>query len=82
MAELVPDGEIGVEIQLDEADAAQIAVGDAALLTLAGQEDENAIEGTVAEISAIAKSDKYTVRIRPETDMALPLGMGVGVRLS
>ena len=82
VAELVPDGEIGVEIQLDEADAAQIAVGDAALLTLAGQEDEDAIEGTVVEISAIAKSDKYTVRIRPETDMALPLGMGVGVRLS
>ena len=82
VAELVPDGEIGVEVQVDEADAAQIAVGDAALLTLAGQEDENAIEGTVAEISAIAKSDKYTVRIRPETDMALPLGMGVGVRLS
>ena len=82
VAELVPDGEIGVEVQVDEADAAQIAVGDAALLTLAGQEDENAIEGTVTEISAIAKSDKYTVRIRPETDMALPLGMGVGVRLS
>ena len=81
VAELVPDGEIGVEIQVDEADAARIAVGDAALLTLAGQEDEDAFGGTVVEISAIAQSDGYTVRIRPETDMPLPLGMGVGVRL-
>ena len=64
---------VGVVTQIDGAEYR--------VLTLAGQEDEDAFGGTVVEISAIAQSDGYTVRIRPETDMPLPLGMGVGVRL-
>lgn len=81
VAELVPDGEIGVEIQMDETEAARVSIGDAALLTLAGQEDEDAIPGTVVAIAGIAESDQYTVRIRPQTDQALPLNMSVGVRV-
>ena len=81
VAEIVPDGEIGVEIRVDEADAAKIRVGSAAQLIFAGQEDEDAVPGTVVEISAIADSGKYAVRIRPETDAALPLGMSVEARI-
>lgn len=80
VAELVPDGEVGVEIQVDETAAARISVGDAALLTLAGWEDDP-VPGTIVSVSAIAESDSYAVRLRPETDRALPLGMSVEVRL-
>lgn len=82
VAELVPDGEIGVEIRVDETDVAKIQIGSAAQLVLAGQEDEDAVAGAVVEISAIAESDQYAVRIRPATDAALPLGMSVEVRMA
>lgn len=81
VAEIVPDGEIGVEIQMDETDVAGIEIGSAVRLTFAGQEDGDAVNGTVVEISAIADSGEYTVRIRPETDAALPLGMSVEARI-
>lgn len=81
VAEIVPNGEIGVEIQVDETVAAHIAVGDAALLTFAGQEDDDATPGTVIDISSIAESDQYTVRIRPETELELPLAMSVEARI-
>ena len=79
VAEIVPNNAMGVEIQLDETAAAQIAVGDRVELVFAGHEDEDAVPGTVLGISGIAESEKYTVRIRPETDAALPLGMSVEV---
>lgn len=81
VAELVPEDGIGVEIEVDETDAARIAVGDSARLTFAGRESEEAVAGTVIEVSAIAESGKYAVRIRPETPQALPQGMSVEVRL-
>lgn len=81
VAEIVPDGEIGVEIRVDETDVAKIRVGSAAQLIFAGQEDEDAVSGTVVEISAIADSGEYTVRIRPETDAVLPLGLSVEARI-
>ena len=81
IAEIVPDGEIGVEIRMDETDAANIQIGSAAQLIFAGREDEDAVNGTVVEISAIADSGEYTVRVRPDTDAALPLGMSVKARI-
>ena len=81
VAEIVPDGEIGVEIRVDETDVAKLRVGSAARLVFAGQEEEDAVNGTVVEISAIAESGEYTVRIRPETDAALALGMSVEARI-
>ena len=81
VAEIVPDGEVGVELRADETAVACIAVGDTALLTLPGREDGEVISGTVTDISYIAESDGYAVRIRPETDQLLPLGMSVEVRL-
>ena len=82
VAEIVPDGEVGVEIRVDEADVAKIQIGSAARLTFAGQEDEDAVSGTVVEISAIADSGEYTVRIRPDAEAALPLGMSVEARIN
>lgn len=81
IAEIVPDGEVGVEIRVDETDVAKIQIGSAARLTFAGQEDEDAVSGTVVEISAIADSGEYAVRIRPDTDAALPLGLTVEARI-
>lgn len=80
IAEIVPDGEVGVEIQVDETAAATLQIGSAARLIFAGQE-EDAVRGTVVEVSAIADSGDYAVRIRPETDAALPLGMSVEARI-
>ncbi len=81
IAEIVPDGEVGVEIRVDEADVAKIQIGSAARLIFAGQEDEDAVSGTVVEISSIANSGEYTVRIRPDAEAALPLGMSVEARI-
>ena len=81
IAEIVPDGEIGVEIRADETAVAKISVGSAAQLIFAGREDEDAVPGTVVAISAIADSGEYAVRIRPEADASLPLGMSVEVRV-
>lgn len=81
VAEIVPADAVGVEAQVDETDAARIAVGDRVALTFAGREDEDATPGTVVGISYVAESDRYTVVIRPETDAALPLGMSVEVRV-
>ena len=81
VAEIVPADAVCVEAQVDETDAARIAVGDRVALTFAGREDEDATPGTVVGISYVAESDRYTVVIRPETDAALPLGMSVEVRV-
>lgn len=80
VAEIVPDDAVGVEIMVDETEAARIGVGDRVALTFAGYEDEDAAPGTVVDVSGIADSSQYTVYIRPETDAALPLGMHVEVR--
>ena len=79
IAEIVPEDTIGVEIRVDETAAAAIRPGDEALLTFAGSED--AVPGTVADVSAIADSGLYTVRVLPECREALSLGMGVEVRI-
>lgn len=81
VAELVPEDAICVEVQVDETVAARLSPGDAALLTFAGEEDEEASAGAVIDVSAIAESEMYTVRIRTEDTRALALGMRVEVRL-
>lgn len=80
VAEIVPDGAVGVEAQIDEADAAKLAVGDRVALTFAGYEDADAATGAVVAISGLADSGQYTVYIQPETDVPLPLGLSVEVR--
>ena len=81
IAEIAPEDALCVEVQVDEAAAARLSPGDAVLLTFAGQEDEDASAGTVIDVSAIAQSELYTVRIRPEAGAPLALGQRVSVRL-
>lgn len=81
IAEIVPEDAIGVEIRVDETAAAAIRPGDGALLTFADSGDEEAVPGTVADVSAIADSGLYTVRVLPERREALSLGMRVEVRI-
>lgn len=47
----------------------------------AGREEEEAERGIIVDISAIADSGLYTVRTRPESDKAPPLGMSVEARI-
>ena len=80
IGEIAPDEAVCIEVQVDETAAATIRVGDSTTMILASQEDEKPFAGTVTQISAIADSDQFTVRIKPETDQLLPLGMTVEVR--
>ena len=79
LAQLVPDGQVCVEIRLSEADAAQVSPGQRAELTPAGTEE--AIPGTVLDVAWVAGDGAYVARILPEEGSALPLGLGVTVRL-
>lgn len=81
VAELVPDGQVCVEIHVDEADANGISVGDSAALTPAGGDEADAIPGTVIDSEWVAEDGAYTVRVLPEAGTALPLGLSVTVRL-
>lgn len=80
VAGIVPEDAVGVEIEVDEAQVSRIAVGDAASLTFAGQEDECALPGTVVEILDAETLGTYIVRIKPEAGAQLPLGMSVEAR--
>lgn len=79
LAQLVPDGQVCVEIRLSEVDAAQVSPGQRAELTPAGTEE--AIPGTVLDVAWVAGDGAYVARILPEEGSALPLGLGVTVRL-
>jgi len=81
VAEIVPPEAVCAEIQVEETDVTRIAVGDAAWITCAGQEESAAIPGEVVAISAIAESELYAVWVRPAQGDALPLGMSVSVRI-
>ena len=81
VAEIVPEGAVCVEIQVNATAAARISPGDAALLNLPGEEAEEAVPGTVVDVFSIADSGLYAVRILPESSGTLALGMSVEVRL-
>lgn len=68
VAYIAPWDEICVEIQVDEAAASKINVGDAAEMYFAYAED-CLCEGYVAEISALSQGEGYTLRIRTEDEI-------------
>jgi len=78
---LAADSDICVEVQVDETTASRLRVGDAATMSFAGDIDDAAVAGTVVEISGIAQSSLFAVRIRPASRDGLALGMSVAVRL-
>lgn len=81
VARIVPDGQVCVSFQAEEADAARIAAGQSVELTLPGDAEET-IAGTVLDVARIAEDGQYAVRVLPEDGVALPLGMSVRVRCS
>ena len=81
VAQIAPEDAVVVEIQVDEASAGHIAIGDSAQLVFAGQDEEDASTGSVIAISGIAESESYVVQIQPDANEALALGMDVEVRL-
>ena len=78
VAELVPEDQVGVELQVDEAGAAALSPGQAVLLTLP---DDETLSATVLDTAWIAEDGAYTVRLLPDGGAALPLGMSVTARL-
>ena len=79
LAELVPDGQVCVSMQVDEAKAARVKPGQSAELTL--PDGETTLSGTVLDCTWATEGDSYTVRILPEAGTSLPLGMSVTARL-
>lgn len=80
VAEIVPAGQICVELRVDEDAAARIRPGDAAELYFADR-PEVSVPGAVDSVAWIAADGEYAVRVLPDTDAALSLGMSVSVRL-
>ena len=81
VATLVPVDAVGVEVEIDETYINGISVGDIAQLFFAGQEDEEALSGTVVEICDSNEAGTYILKIQPATHQPLPLGMSVEVRI-
>ena len=81
IAEVVPDGQVCVELRVSEAETALIFPGQSAVLTLAGADEDTTIPGTVMDISHTAEDAAYVVRILPQTAQPLPLGLSVTARL-
>ena len=80
VAEIVPDGQVCVAIQVGESEALQLTRGCQVTLTLANDAEEHAYAGTVIGSAWLAEDEMYTVRIQPEAELQLPLGMSVTVR--
>ena len=80
VAEIVADGMVCVEIQMEESEAARVSPGQVAELTLPG-DDETVLTGTVIDTAWVTEDGRFTVRIQPEDGTLLPLGLTVEVRL-
>ena len=80
MAEIVPDGQVCVEIQVNESDASSFTKGYRVALTQTFDAEERTFGGTVVDSAWLAEDALYTVRILPDEGLQLPLGMSVTVR--
>lgn len=80
VAEIVPADQICVELRVDEDAAARIRPGDEAELYFADR-PEVSVPGAVDSVAWIAADGEYAVRVLPDMDAALSLGMSVSVRL-
>ena len=80
VVEIVPDGQVCVELRVSESEAARFSTGQSVRLTKANDPDEITFGGTVADVAWVAEDDRYAVRIMPEEGLNLPLGMSVTVR--
>ena len=80
VARVVPDGQVGVRVQLDEIAAARVKPGDTVALAFADN-PEKAVTGAVIDCAWVQAEGAYVARIQPQTDELLPLGMSVVVRI-
>ena len=80
VAEIVPDNQVCVEIQVSESDASLCSRGQRVTLTQTYDADEKRFGGTVIGSAWLAQDELYTVRIQPDVGARLPLGMSVTVR--
>lgn len=80
VAEIVPDDQVCVEIQVGEAEASDFSKGQRVTLTQTCDAEEKAFGGTVIDSAWLAEDALFTVRILPDADTQLPLGMSVTVR--
>jgi len=80
VAEIVPDGQVCVEIQVDEGEASKLSKGQRVALTKTYDAEEKTFGGTVVGSAWLAEDALYTVRILPDAGIQLPLGMSVTVR--
>ena len=80
VAEIVPDGQVCVEIQVGEGEASGFSKGQRVALMQTFDADEKTFDGTVIESAWLAEDALYTVRILPDEGLQLPLGMSVTVR--
>ena len=80
IAEIVPDGQVCVEIQVSESEAARFTQGMRVQLTQTYEAEEKSFGGTVAGCAWLAQDEYYSVRILPDADVQLPLGLSVTVR--
>ena len=80
VAEIVPDGQVCVEIHVGETEASSFSRGQRVTLTQAFDARESTFGGTVIDSEWLAEDALYTVRILPDADTSLPLGMSVTVR--
>ena len=80
VAEIVPDGQVCVEIQVGEGEASKFSKEQRVTLTQTYDAEEKAFGGTVVGSAWLAEDALYTVRILPDAGMQLPLGMSVTVR--
>ena len=80
VARIVPEGQVCVEIQVDEGDISGFAMGQRVTLTRSYDLEENAFGGTVVDCAWTAQDGLYTVHILPEEGIDMPLGLSVTVR--
>lgn len=77
---LAPEGQLCIEIHVDETSAAQIAEGDTAEITCPSDPQEKIRTGIVSEIFRVAGENGYRVKILPDNPAELKLGMTAEVR--
>ena len=81
VAEIVPDGQVCVEIHVEETEASSFSREQRVTLTQTFDARESTFGGTVIDSEWLAEDALYTVRILPDADTSLPLGMSVTVRM-
>ena len=80
VASIVPDGQVAVSFEVEEAEIGLFHIGQTVQLTPVWKDGEDSFPGTVLDCAWVAENGKYTVRVQPQDGVELPLGLSVTVR--